>query len=110
MVMIVNICQVIVAIIGIIFIFWTGMLYCLSKNYRANRLINCIYFNEKYDKYLSELDFCFEKGLIKYKSEDNNNLEITNNGFEYMNSQNSLFMSSLSFIVALLALFNSMIK
>ena len=80
-----------------------------SKNYRVGRLLNCIFIKEDYEKYLNEIEFCLENNLI----EETGKIDIyklTDKSFDYMNSQNSLYIALIALIISALSFCASMVS
>ncbi|MBR1454661.1 MAG: hypothetical protein IJ593_08495 [Lachnospiraceae bacterium] len=109
--LIIKIVFCIISIVGSILVARSMFIFLNSKNYKASRLINCIFLNEEFSKYKNEMEFCLEKDLLIEKKVNNRiEYEITNKGFDYMNSQNSLYISYFALIISLLAFFSSLMK
>ncbi len=87
--------------------------YFKSKNYRVGRLLNCIFLKEDYNKYLNEIDFCLELDLIKETKreiEQNAIYILSDKGFEYMNSQNSLYLALVAMCISIFMFILSLIS
>ena len=84
-----------ISLVGIIFTTMSAFNYLNSKSYKVSRLINAVFFDEEFSKFKSKIVFCLDKELLIEKKDNDSKIEyeITNKGFDYMNSQNSLFIN-----------------
>lgn len=80
-----------------------------SKNYRVGRFLNCIFNKEDYEKYLNEIEFCLENNLIE-KTKKIVIYKLTDKGFDYMNSQNSLYIALIALIISAFSFCASMVS